>query len=228
MSVDGADNRDNHYSGPLLTFTTESLEQFQLATSQFTAADGRTGGAALTMVTKSGTNALHGSVFVFGRNDKLTAKDFFTKQANGEKAPFSRQQFGGSVGGPIIRNRMFFFGAFEQQLEDIEQLRAGQPVQRVRGPRARPTNAGPGPAGLVNPDHPRIGDAAGGLLMYSVKANAQLNNKHSLMVRYAGQTRRARRGHLDHEQRRRRAGGHQHRRCGAPSASTAGCWATAA
>ena len=60
-TVDGADNRDNRYGGPLLTFTTESLEQFQLATSQFTAADGRTGGAAVTMVTKSGTNQFHGS-----------------------------------------------------------------------------------------------------------------------------------------------------------------------
>ena len=63
-TVDGADNRDNQYGGPLMSFTTESLEQFQLATSQFTAADGRTAGAALTMVTKSGTNVFHGSGFV--------------------------------------------------------------------------------------------------------------------------------------------------------------------
>jgi hypothetical protein len=53
-TVDGADNRDNHYSGPLMSFTTESLEQFQLASSQFSAADGRTGGAAVSLVTKSG------------------------------------------------------------------------------------------------------------------------------------------------------------------------------
>ena len=70
MTVDGADNRDNHYSGPLMTFTTESLEQFQLASSQFTAADGRTGGAAVTLVTKSGTNVLHGSAFVYERDQK--------------------------------------------------------------------------------------------------------------------------------------------------------------
>src|SRR5262245_29974238 len=62
-TVDGADNRDNNYGGPLMSFTTESLEQFQLATSQFTATDGRTGGASVTLVTKSGTNAFHGSGF---------------------------------------------------------------------------------------------------------------------------------------------------------------------
>ena len=74
-TVDGADNRDNHYSGPLMSFTTESLEQFQLASSQFSAADGRTGGAAVSLVTKSGTNAVHGSVFGYERDKKLTGKD---------------------------------------------------------------------------------------------------------------------------------------------------------
>ena len=56
-TVDGADNRDNHYSGPLMRLTTESLDQFQLSTNQFSA-DGRTGSAALSLVTKSGTNQL--------------------------------------------------------------------------------------------------------------------------------------------------------------------------
>src|SRR6266576_1363941 len=102
-TVDGADNRDNHYSGPLMSFTTESLEQFQLSSSQFTASDGRTGGAAVTLVTKSGTNLLHGSLFGYERDRKLTAADYFTKQAGAAKSPFSRQQFGGSIGGPIIR-----------------------------------------------------------------------------------------------------------------------------
>jgi len=186
MSVDGADNRDNHYSGPLLTFTTESLEQFQLASSQFTAADGRTGGAAVTLVTKSGTNALHGSVFGYERDRKLTAKDFFTKQANGEKAPFSRQQFGGSMGGPIIRNRMFFFGAIEQQREDVGKF-VPQQLYNELDVLVQATNAGQLAPGFVNPDHPRIGMQPGGLLTYSLKGTAQVNNQHSLMFRYAGQ-----------------------------------------
>jgi hypothetical protein len=119
-NVDGADNRDNQFGGPLMTFTTESLEQFQLATSQFTAADGRGAGAALTMVTKSGTNELHGSGFMFFRDDALQAKDYFTEAANREKVPYSRQQYGGSFGGPIVQNKAFFFGAVEKVHEDLE------------------------------------------------------------------------------------------------------------
>ena len=117
-TVDGADNQDYRYSGPLLTYTTESLEQFQLATHRFSAADGRTGGAALTMVTKSGTNTMHGSAFVFLRDEAMMAKDYFSRVANRDKVPFGREQFGGSFGGPLVRNRLFFFGALEQVLED--------------------------------------------------------------------------------------------------------------
>jgi hypothetical protein len=186
MNVDGADNRDNHYSGPLLTFTTESLEQFQLASSQFTAADGRTGGAAVTLVTKSGTNVLHGSAFGYERDRKLTSKDFFTQQANGEKSPFSRQQFGGSIGGPVIRNQIFFFGAIEQQREDAGKF-VPENLYNEFEVLVRATNAGQLAPGFVNPDHPRIGEQPGGLLMYSLKGTAQLNGAHSLMFRYAGQ-----------------------------------------
>ena len=137
-SVDGADNRDNQFGGPLLAYSTEAIEQFQLATSQFNAADGRTGGAALTMVTKSGTNVLHGSAFVFGRSDAMMAKDFFTEEADRDKTPYSRQQFGGAAGGPIIRNRAFFFGAIERIREDSELAVPDEPVQRETAARQRP------------------------------------------------------------------------------------------
>ena len=185
-TVDGADNRDNHYGGPLMSFSTESLEQFQLATSQFTAADGRTGGAAVTMVTKSGTNALSGSAFVFARDRALTSKDFFTKQSGGEKVPFSRQQFGGSIGGPILRNKAFFFGAIEQWLEDTGQLVPDSQYNELEA-LVTATRAGQIPAGLVNLNHPRFGPQPGSLFMVSIKSNVQLNNNHSLMGRLATQ-----------------------------------------
>jgi len=177
-TVDGADNRDNRYGGPLLTFTTEALEQFQLATSQFTAADGRTGGAALTMVTKSGTNALHGSAFLFARDKSMTAKDYFTKAGNQAKAPFNRKQFGGSVGGPIIHNRMFFFGALEQ-IQDNTAV----PVPDELYTQLQLLV----PLGLANPNHPHAGPTPGRLKLYTGKMNAQLTNTQSVMVRYAGQ-----------------------------------------
>jgi hypothetical protein len=186
MSVDGADNRDHHYSGPLLTFTTESLEQFQLSSSQFTAADGRTGGAAVTLVTKSGTNSLDGSVFLYHRDKNMTAKDFFTKQANGEKAPFSRQQYGGSVGGPIVQNRMFYFGAVENQVEELGRFVPAAQYDQL-AVLVQAMNAGQVPQGFVNPNHPRTGEQPGKLLTYSGKVSGQLNNNHSLMFRYAGQ-----------------------------------------
>src|SRR5258707_3069563 len=75
-TVDGADNRDNRYGGPLLTFTTEALEQVQLATSQVTAARGRPRGAAVTMVTKSGAHADHRSAVLLSRGQSMTAQDY--------------------------------------------------------------------------------------------------------------------------------------------------------
>ncbi len=185
VTVDGADNRDNRQGATLMQFSLESLEQFQLASSQFTAADGKTGGVAISMITKSGTNVFHGSGFVYARDKALTARDYFTARDNREEVPFNRQQWGGSLGGPLLRNRMFFFGAFEfvnqntsvpvpdRQFNELELLVSA-------------TRAGLIPAGLVNPDHPRYGETPTHLTMYSFKTNVQLNNNHSLMARYAG------------------------------------------
>ena len=185
-SLDGADNRDNRNGGTLMNFTLESLEQFQLATSQFSASDGRTSGVAISMITKSGTNLFHGSGFLFARDKALSAKDYFSKRDNLDKNPFSRQQWGGSIGGPLLRNRMFFFGAFEYVNEDtsipVPNQQFGLFELLVDA-----TNRGLIPAGLVNPNHPRSGPTPSHLTMYSIKTNLQLNNNHSLMARYAGQ-----------------------------------------
>jgi hypothetical protein len=185
-SVDGADNRDNQFGGPLITFSTEALEQFQLATSQFNAADGRTGGAALTMVTKSGTNVLHGSAFGFGRSDKLAAKDFFTKQADRDKIPYSRQQFGGSVGGPILRNRAFFFGAVERIREDVETPVPAN-LFNLKELMVDAQARGLVPEGFVNPNNPTSVPQPARLWLMTAKSTIQLNNEHGLMVRWAGQ-----------------------------------------
>ena len=186
-NVDGADNRDNQFGGPLMTYTAEGMEQFQLATSQFTAADGRGAGAALTMVTKSGTNAFHGSGFVFDRDDSMQWKDYFTEVANRDKVPYSRQQFGGSLGGPILRNRAFFFGAAEKVREDLRVTGARQPVQRAGSARGR--RRGPGrcrPGWSIRTIRRRLRRPLS-LLMYTLKGNAQVTNTQGLMFRYAGQ-----------------------------------------
>ena len=93
------------------------------------------------MVTKSGTNQFHGSAFGYERDRKLSAKDYFTKRAGTDKVPFSRQQYGGSVGGPIIQNRMFFFGAIEKvarrHVAPGAELLANRRLRPVEHPRRR-------------------------------------------------------------------------------------------
>jgi hypothetical protein len=174
-TVDGADNRDNQYGGPLMSYTVEGLEQFQLSTSLFNATDGRGAGAALQMVTKSGTNQLRGSIFGYERDRKLSAKDYFTKRAGTDKVPFSRQQYGGSVGGPIMKNRMFFFGAIEKVDEDTSLPVPNSSPTDVYGQLNVLVNAmkaGQIPSGYVNPNHPLFAPTPGRLLMFTVKGNA--------------------------------------------------------
>src|SRR2546422_1961134 len=111
--VDGGDNRDNIVGGAMINFTVEGIEEFQVASHQFSAADGRSSGAAGTILTKAGTNALRGTGFFFDRDQALTAKDYFTKRNNLAELPYSRQQYGGGRRGPIVRNRAFFYAAAE-------------------------------------------------------------------------------------------------------------------
>ena len=74
---------------------------------------GRQSGAQVNVVTKSGTNQFHGSLFEFNRNDKLQATDFFTNKLGGTKNPLHRNQYGASIGGPIRKNKTFFFYSWE-------------------------------------------------------------------------------------------------------------------
>ncbi len=91
----------------------DALEEFRIITSTFAPEYGRTPGAQISVVTKSGTNAFHGTAFEYFRNDKLDANDWFAN-ANGLARPELRQNdFGGVLGGPIVKNKLFFFGSYE-------------------------------------------------------------------------------------------------------------------
>jgi outer membrane receptor protein involved in Fe transport len=87
----------------------ESVQEFAVLTNTYTAEHGRAAGGVFNIVTRSGTNAYHGSVFEFFRNDALDSKNHFEI----DKQPFTRNQFGASVSGPLKENRLFFFGAYE-------------------------------------------------------------------------------------------------------------------
>ncbi len=98
----------------------EGIQEFRIQTNAYSAEYGRSGGGLVTMVTKSGTNELHGSLFEFLRNSKLDANNFFANRAGTKLASFKRNQFGASLGGPVLlpkaydgRNRTFFFFNYE-------------------------------------------------------------------------------------------------------------------
>ena len=113
VNVDGGDNKDNVVGSLLQNFAYESVQEFQVLQHRWSAEAGRAVGGVVNVVSKSGTNDLRGSGFFTFRNDDMMAKDFF--QARGTlKPPFDRKEYGGSVGGPLIRDRLFFFGALER------------------------------------------------------------------------------------------------------------------
>jgi hypothetical protein len=94
----------------------ETIETVNVSTSNFDADQGLAAGAAITVVTKSGTNELHGSAFYFRNQDELNANTFFNDAFSLPKAPLSRTTFGGTLGGPIRRDRLFFFASWERYL----------------------------------------------------------------------------------------------------------------
>jgi hypothetical protein len=91
----------------------ETLEEVKLQTSLYDAATGRNGGGNFMLVSKSGTNQFHGTLYHYLQNDKLMANEFFLNRAGVERPILRRNEGGGTIGGPILRNRTFFFGSFQ-------------------------------------------------------------------------------------------------------------------
>jgi Carboxypeptidase regulatory-like domain/TonB-dependent Receptor Plug Domain len=95
------------------TVSVEAVEQFKSTANAYSAEYGRAGGGVLNVTTRSGTNQFHGTLFEFFRHDKLNANDFFSNKNNLGKTPLRWNQFGGNLGGPILRDRLFFFVNYE-------------------------------------------------------------------------------------------------------------------
>ena len=108
--LDGAVNTDPDYNSLNYSPSIDAIAEFQVQTAQFTAEYGRAGGQ-VNVVTKSGSGTLKGSAFEYHRNRRFDEKPF---NLAGELPQFQRDNFGGSLGGPVLRNRLFFFGAYEQ------------------------------------------------------------------------------------------------------------------
>jgi carboxypeptidase family protein/TonB-dependent receptor-like protein len=112
---DGVSNMDTQVNSNLNNFrVADALEEFSIQTSVATAEFGRGTGGEVNMVTKSGTNSFHGTLFEYLRNSDLDATDFFINEAGGTKTTLHRNEFGGTFGGPIKKNKTFFFASYEE------------------------------------------------------------------------------------------------------------------
>ena len=118
ISVDGGDNNDGVVRGLLQQFSEDAIQEYKVTTQRYSAEYGRSTGGVVNVVTKSGTNTLHGTAFAYGRNESLNAKTYFQDKQNTDKPPFKQWQFGGSLGGPIQKDKAFFFLSYERNQRD--------------------------------------------------------------------------------------------------------------
>ncbi len=117
-SVDGADNSDDYIGGFLQNFSPDAVQEFAVQTSQQNADIGRTVGGSVEITTKSGTNVWHGEAAFYERAAALNARYTIEDPPPLPKQPFSRQNYIGTLGGPIVKDKLFFFAAIEAVHED--------------------------------------------------------------------------------------------------------------
>jgi hypothetical protein len=178
-TVDGGDNKDNTVGGIVMNFSLEGVQEYKLETQRFSAASGRSEGAALNVITKSGTNEFHGSGFLFARDKKFNANDYISNVSNRPKADYSRQQFGGSFGGPIVKEKLFFFGVYERTREE-----SGFNVsQTVFDQLQFATSAGAKP--ILSVPTPYRDN------LWQVRLDGKINDRHTAFVKWAEQTNNA-------------------------------------
>jgi Carboxypeptidase regulatory-like domain/TonB dependent receptor len=119
--IDGGDNNDDTVGGLLQLFPLEAIQEFNFLTSRYKAEYGRSNGGVMNIVTKSGTNDYHGSFFELFRDKSMNARTETEKRSGIDKQDYRRNQFGGSVGGPILKDRAHYFAAAERTNQDTTQ-----------------------------------------------------------------------------------------------------------
>jgi hypothetical protein len=134
FSVNGGDANDQFVNLPTVQPSPDSIAEFRVLTNTFDAEYGRNSGSVVNVITKSGTNALHGNLYEFFRNTKLNASPYCFTAVDGtpcDKPQFNQNQFGGTLGGPIVKDRTFFFTSYEGR-----RIRQGIPSPLVFVPSA--------------------------------------------------------------------------------------------
>lgn len=118
VTIDGADNNDDVVGGAVQNISQEAVGEFQVATNRFSSELGRSGSAVINVVTKAGSNEYHGSGSIFLRDRALQGLPATFDRALGQEPPFDRQQYAFAIGGPIKRDRAWFFGSLEYRNQD--------------------------------------------------------------------------------------------------------------
>ncbi len=143
ITLDGVDVNEaqtNNIFSPVLRLNAEAIEEFRVTTTNANASQGRSSGAQISLVTKGGTNQLRGAIFLTGRRTAWTANDFFNNRSGVERPKFDRNVFGGAIGGPVWKNRLFFFYSYEGErttrgaaiLRNVPLSNLGQGIIRFR------------------------------------------------------------------------------------------------
>jgi hypothetical protein len=118
IMIDGTDNNDDAVGGPLVNISQDAVQEFQIATNRFSAELGRSASSVINVITKSGTNDLHGSFSFFERDRRLQGLPATFDRSGSQKPPFDRQQYAATLGGPIKKEHAWWFGAFEYRNQD--------------------------------------------------------------------------------------------------------------
>jgi outer membrane receptor protein involved in Fe transport len=180
VTVNGVDNKDNTVGGPVMQLPLEAVEEFQISTQRFSAENGRSEGAAINMITKRGGNRFHGSGFGFFRDTTLDTDQEAPDGAGGQQKQhpdYNRQQFGGSIGGPLKKDKAFLFFALEREREHQglqEEVKSFTELSAAKSffPGDNPSSSIPRPFFETR---------------YNGRADWTFNNKHSAYLAYNSQ-----------------------------------------
>ncbi len=165
ITIDGGDNNDEVVGGTLANLPQDSIAEFQIATARFTSEVGRSGNSIVNIVTRAGSNRFHGSAFLFERNRTLQALPA-TFDRSQPVPRFDREQFGGSIGGPLRKDKTFFFSSVEYRNQNAA-LQTG--TRDFETGTIRNTSA---PAPLRD-------------LLFSTRADHHLDQANTLSLRYS-------------------------------------------
>jgi outer membrane receptor protein involved in Fe transport len=118
ITIDGTDNNDDAVGGPLINISQDAVQEFQIATNRYSAELGRSASSVINVVTKAGSNDLHGSFSFFERDRRLQGLPATYDRSSNQKPPFDRQQYSATLGGPLKKDKAWWFGSFEYRNQD--------------------------------------------------------------------------------------------------------------